>query len=410
VDLHEALTREPVPSQLTFSMEEYEDRLARVRASMASRGFDVLLITNSPNQSWLTGYQTVMSTGYSVAVVPAEGEVVFHVPELDVPCVLYTGWVREIEVFYWSYPLSVTAQLAGILRDRGYGAGTIGVEMSRSETFAFGAMDAGTYQQLQAELPEATFQDATNLVQDERICKSPAELEYMRKAGELSAVGIRATIDALANAPTEAAAIAAGTQAMIAAGSELMSIEPLLYLGERGGWAPHTMYARRPISRGDIGYMEYSGNFCRYNAPMMRTVSIGKPSDRARRLADASAHMLELLLENIKPGRTGHDVAMAAKVAWKPVQDWAYFHQGYGYAVGLGFPPTWTEAPAYIAEGIERELVPGMTFHLPLCVWVPREFAVGYSETALVTEGGCTTLSPGTGESGLARDIAVVDR
>lgn len=408
MNLYDALTETPVPDGLVFPKGEYDDRLARVRARMADQGLDVLIVTGSPNQCWLTGFQTVMATAYSVAVVPLKGDVVFHVPELDVPCVLETGWAREIEVFYWSYPLSTTDQLISIITGHGFGSATIGVEMGRSETFAFGAMDARTYVDLKAGLADATFVDATNLIQEERIRKSEAELACMRQAGEYSAIGIDATINALETAENEAVATAAAYEAMVAAGSELMSIDPLLFIGERGGWAPHTTYRRRPVKVGDVGYMEYSGNYNRYNAPMMRTVSIGKPSDRQRQLADASAAVLELLLENIAPGRTGNDIAVAAKRGWDPVKDWSYFHQGYGYAVGLGFPPTWTEAPVYIAEGIDRELEPGMTFHLPLCTWVPREFGVGYSETVVVTEDGCETVTPGVDSPGRAREIAVV--
>jgi Xaa-Pro aminopeptidase len=244
-------------------------------------------------------------------------------------------------------------------------------------------------------LPIARFDDATNLVQELRLRKSPRELEYMRQAGEFSWIGLQASIGAVAPGRTDNQVVAAGYEAMISAGSELMSIDPIIFVGERAGWAPHNMYKRVPLKVGDATYMEYSGNYQRYNAPMMRSVVIGPPSDGVRRLADASIHTVELLIENIKPGRTGHDVAIAAKKGLAPVEDEIYFHRGYGYAVGLGFQPTWTEGPMYIAEGIERVLEPGMTFHLPMCIWVPGEYGVGFSETVVVTDTGCEVVTPG---------------
>ncbi|WP_347268162.1 hypothetical protein [Paracoccus sp. (in: a-proteobacteria)] len=37
-----------------------------------------------------------------------------------------------------------------------------------------------------------------------------------------------------------------------------------------------------------------------------------------------------------------------------------------------------------------------MTFHLPICTWVPAEkYGVGFSESILVTETGCEILGPG---------------
>ncbi len=62
----------------------------------------------------------------------------------------------------------------------------------------------------------------------------------------------------------------------------------------------------------------------------------------------------------------------------------------------MGHQPTWTEAAHYIALGSQTLLQPGMTFHLPICTWVPAEkYGVGFSESILVTETGCEILGPG---------------
>lgn len=39
-----------------FSKVEYEDRLSRVRAEMAARSLDALVIGDADNINWLTGY------------------------------------------------------------------------------------------------------------------------------------------------------------------------------------------------------------------------------------------------------------------------------------------------------------------------------------------------------------------
>ena len=39
-----------------FLKSEYDDRLARVRAEMAARGLDALVIGDPDNINWLTGY------------------------------------------------------------------------------------------------------------------------------------------------------------------------------------------------------------------------------------------------------------------------------------------------------------------------------------------------------------------
>ncbi len=148
--------------------------------------------------------------------------------------------------------------------------------------------------------------------------------------------------------------------------------------------------------------LEYTGTYNRYDCPSMRSAVIGHPSDEVRRLADACVATLNLLIENIRPGRTGHDVAREASRGLELVRDEAWFHGGFGYSIGLGMQPSWTEAAMYIAEGVDRELEPGMTFHLPICAFVPGRYGLGFSESVAVTETGCEVLSPG-----MERELAV---
>jgi Xaa-Pro aminopeptidase len=393
--LVDLLTRPGAASQLSFPMAEYEARLAAVRQRMADSGVEVLLLSSAPNQCYLTGYETIMPTCYAMAIVPVAGECTFHLPEEDVPSVVLTGWVRDVAVFDWAQPLDAAEQLAATLRERGHHDKAIGVEMRASETYAYGAMDAFTFGRLTELLPDASFVDATNLVQEVRLRKSPLELDYMRRAGELTLAGIEASIAEIGPGRTDNDLAAAGYSAMVRAGSELMSVDPIVLVGERGAWAaPHGTHKRTQLRDGDAVQLEFSGNYHRYNAPLIRTATVGAPSAGVQRLVDACERTVELLLENIRAGRSGHDVAMAARDGFESVDERTRFHGGYGYAVGLAFPPTWTEAPAYLAEGIDRELEPDMTLHLPIWAWIPGEFAVGVSETIRVTPDGCEQITP----------------
>lgn len=151
-----------------------------------------------------------------------------------------------------------------------------------------------------------------------------------------------------------------------------MAIEPTLLGGPRNAWGPpHHTFGRVQLEPGHVAYLEYSGCRRRYHAPVMRSVCLGEPSRDARTLADACLATVQSLLDAIRPGRTGHDVARDAKRHIAGLGHDTYFHGAYGYAVGLGFPPTWVEAPVYLAEGSERTLEPTMTFHLPIWLWKP---------------------------------------
>ena len=306
---------------------------------------------------------------------------------------LLNGRVRDVEVFYWYEAQDTGTDLARILVDGGYDGKTIGLEMGYAETFASGAFDTKSYLTLEKELPGSNFVDATTLVLEVRLIKSEAELGYMRQAGRYTWAGLQAGLAAVREGATDNEVVASAYHALVSSGSELMSIDPMIMGGYRTGWMPHIAYRRVPLKAGDPVYFELTGTHNRYNAPSMRSAVVGEPSDDVSRLADASIATLGLLLENIKPGRTGHDVAQIAKRGLESVPK-AFFHGAFGYSIGMSFQPSWTENPMYIADGIDRELEPGMTFHLPICTWVPRQYGVGFSESVVVTDSGCECLTP----------------
>ena len=397
MNLVEILKSAPLPTELAFARSEYEKRVQVVQEKMGYEGLDFLIISSTPSLGYLTGYDSTMPCGYTIGILQTNGGVDLHASELEAPCALLSSTIENVAVFYWTDAQDTATQLANMLSERGADGKRIGLEMGNLETFATGALDVRSYLRLCEHLPNAEFIDATALVLGVRLIKTEVELSFMREAGRYTALGLQASIEAATEGRTDNEVVAAGYHAMVAAGSELMSIDPMIMSGPRTAYMPHIPYRRVTLRRGDPIYLEYSGCYNRYNAPAMRSAVIGKPTDGIRRLADAAIETVEILLEAIAPGRTANDVAREAKRGFDSAPNGTYFHGGYGYSIGMGFQPSWTENPVYIAEGVEDELRPGMTFHLPICTWVPSEkFGVGFSESVVVTESGCETLTPGT--------------
>jgi Xaa-Pro dipeptidase len=397
------LKQSPLPKELTFPVAEFKRRVGATQALMRERGIDFLLISITPNLGYLTGYDTTMPSGYTVGILGQTGNVRLHASELEATCALLSSTIEDIDVFYWHSASDTATQLAGILRDLGAQGRRIGIEMDNPETFASGAMQTRTHLRLRELLPQAEFVDATHLVLDVRCVKSQAEIAKMRQAAQWTLQGLLASIDACKEGRTDNEVVAEGYYAMVKAGSELMSIDPMCIVGPRTGYMPHVPYKRKKLQNGDPIYLEYTATFDRYNAPGMRSAVIGQPSKGVRQLSDAALETLDLLFANVRPGRTGDDVAQIAKRGLAKAPEGTFFHGAYGYSIGMGHQPTWTEAARYICEGSKTVLVPGMTFHLPLCIWVPKDkYGIGFSESIVVTETGCEILGPGN-----RRELAV---
>ncbi|MFK0270442.1 M24 family metallopeptidase [Pseudomonas asiatica] len=396
MNLINMLRQHPLSKTLAFSTAEYAGRLEAVRLAMGMAGVDILLVGNSANQCWLTGYESVMPSAPTLAIVPASGPVEMISADLDASCIELYSTVTTVHVEGWSTGRDITTILLERLRDLGADHKTVGVELGKVDGYASMGIDAATYLVLVEQLSKSRWVDTTLLIPQLRLIKSPVELEYMRLAGQYTEQGMKAAIDAIAVGKTDNDIAAAYYHAATVAGSEVMSIDPQIVTGERCGYMPFLTYKRIPLKQGDTVYLECTGVHQRYNAPLMRSAVIGQPNDTALRIADIALEIMDELLAAIAPGRNGLDIASEMAPLVKRLPEGCYFSGTYGYATGLGMQPTWSEYPAYIADGMEFELAENMTFHTPIAIWSVRDrVGVGFSETIKVTGSGCELITPG---------------
>lgn len=380
--------------ELTFPVEELERRTQAVRGLMAAAGLDVLVVSNPSNLAYLTGLATAMPSVLARLVVPREGELRLLCASAELPTVLRTSSISPscLMAVDWLDPTGTVRALAGAITAADSGPLVVGAELTAPEAFASGALDAGTYLGLLRHLPGARIRDASALVLEARLLKSPLEIECMRTAGVLTAVGLDAARDAVVPGARESDVAGAALAAMARGGSQASPMGPMIIGSERSGWGTHLVYDARGLVEGPV-FVELTGTSRGYVAPGMTTAVLGRSDDVTRRLASATIETLERLVGAIRPGRTGDDVARAARGPLARVTE-AWFHGAYGYSVGLATAPSWTEAPCYLADGAERELEPGMAFSLAICAMVPGTRGVGFGVTVLVTPNGCEPLSP----------------
>ncbi|MBT5415067.1 MAG: aminopeptidase P family protein [Rhodospirillaceae bacterium] len=371
---------------LVFPMAEHEARLAAVHAAMAGNELDLLLISHHCDLNWLTGYDGFGVGNHAVLALPREGAPLLHSTTMEIPAAVMNTWIEDIVLGSWAHPGGMGGELAKLLKTRGLDRGRIGLQPRRA------GLRADTYQALLGGLDGADPVDASDLVGRLRLVKSPAEIDCLRRAAAITEAGVAASFAAIGPGATDNDIVRAGFDAMLAAGSDFLAIQPIATTGVRTGGG-HQTHRRVPLVEGDLVFLEYGGNFKRYTAPLMRMASFGAPPDGADKVVEACLATLQAVLDGVRPGRSCDDVAREARAAHRAVDDESYIAGVYGYHVGVGYPPTWADSIGFIAEGVEDELRPGMTFHLPLAFRLPGRFGIGISETILVTEDGCEALT-----------------
>ncbi|MFL1484059.1 M24 family metallopeptidase [Marinobacter sp. LN3S78] len=369
-----ALTESSAGTERFFPPEEFTERRRRVAEAMAERGLDALLVTDPASLNYLTGYRT-FEVSVHAALVFRANHCFLQVPSIETGPAVTTAWVDEISGYQWEDIESVVEPLVSQLR----GCRHIGIDPWNAG-LRYGVMD-----KLIAQLGRERFEACGDLLAGVRLIKTEAEIECLRDSARITEAGLQAAIAMIRPGVDENAIAAAGASAMLAAGSEFMSMQPIVTSGPRIS-VIHLNHQQRVIQPGDPVFLEFGAVRQRYTAPMMRTVVAGEPSDQMLRLRDVCRRLHDALLESMRPGNRFDDAAQAAEAALAPVAGEVFFSGVFGYSVGAQFPPSWVEGTGYIARGQQRQFAPGMVFHLPLCLRLPGQWGIGMSNTVLVGE------------------------
>ncbi len=375
-----------VHDRLAFSPEEYVRRYDNIQRAMAASDLDALLVRGPENITYFSGYETPGYYKYHCVVVPRDGEPVFLVRDFEWINSPEFAWSTQIaKVFDWDHPPSVTAN---VLQQLGLGAGKrIGVE---KQGFFY---TVDEHETLARQLPDNTFVDATQILWDTRMVKSPDEVEVMRKSARLVDMAMHAGWDAARPGASADQVGAIVNKTLIENGGEYMGLPPFILGGERT-CLPHQTGGDVPLADDDLMYFEISASKHRYTAALMRTIFIGNPKDEWRRVADAVIGAVQAAMETIRPGATPHEADTAARAVTQAAGFGDYHRNRLGYSIGVSYPPDWGEGEIIsLRQDEHRPLQVGMTFHMPPLCLKYREFGIGFSESIVVTETGCERLS-----------------
>lgn len=352
------------------------------------RELDVLVATDPSNQAWLTGYDGWSFYVHQAVVLPLEGRPTWWGRNQDANGALRTVDVSRTDVvgyadtFVQAFDRHPMQDLANLLRDLGFESARIGVEM---DNYYF---TAKAHAVLQEELPNATFVDATALVNWQRAVKSGEEIAFMRRAARITEkiqhYAIKRAAPGLRKNELAAEIMEQGILGVGEDWGDYPAIVPLMPSGSDAA-APHLTWDGRPMVKGEATFFELAGCYRRYHVPCSRTVFLGDPPDFIRRAEAALIEGLESGLDAARPGNRACDIANALGAA----MDKAGINRGAraGYAIGLSYPPDWGERTISIREADQTVLEPGMTFHFMPGLWMD-DWGLEITEPILISDSG----------------------
>lgn len=371
-----------------FPRTEYLRRLTAVKAEMVKRDIDVLVVTFDRSINYLTGYAARSAYVPQALVISVrEEEPTLILRLMDVPAGIHLTFLERNKIV--GYPES----LVGNPEKDGYDAVIDFLQeanlTNRGVGLEMGQLPARAAENFKRRMPGAKIVDCTHVVTWIRVIKSDLEIALMKEAAAIADAGMMRAAEVIRPGVHEADAVAAilSTLARGANGKRGTGIANIFMCSSPRTGTSHIIWSDDIFRQGSQVNLELGGVRHTYTAAVMRTFSIGKPSDRLRRLHEAEVAGLEAALNKVRPGATCSDVAEAFN---RTIGKSGFQKESRcGYGIGID----WNEAVTSLKEGDMTVLKPNMTFHLMLGNWIDEDFGYVLSETFRVTDSGADVLT-----------------
>ncbi|MCC6468897.1 MAG: aminopeptidase P family protein [Alphaproteobacteria bacterium] len=374
-------------SKHDFTAEEFADRRRRLRAALDARGLDWLVAIHPVTIHWLTGSDAKSYQEFQCLLFPAQpGPVVVLTREGELNEFRDDALVDAIHTHGGREPEDPVAAFAKLADQYGLLGARVGLEVPAYY------LHPHHYVAIKSLLGSALAEEATQLVPDLKLVKSPAELGYIREAARIGDIGMDAFARALDVGRSELALAGAVYGALLEAGSGIAASPINIVSGERSCYS-HGAPTQRQLRAGDYGSVEYGATFRRYTSTIGRQFCLGAPTPRMRELYDVVRRACDACIAAIHdgvPAAVPHEAAK--RVIAAAGLDRGRVHLS-GYGLAPGFPPTWAE-PIHLFGGSTNTLRAGMVVTIEPPVFLGDErLGARIIDNVLVTKDGAELLS-----------------
>lgn len=372
---------------LHFSREEYAARLDRTCAALRGQRLDALLIFRQESMYYLTGYDTFGYVFFQCLVLTADGRMVLLTRAPDLRQAQMTSIVGDIRIWEDREGATPADELRDILAELDLDGAKVGVELE-----AYGLTGRSLRWLDRALEGFCAMTDASLLVSRLRLVKSPAEIAHVEKAAELGDAAFDAALETARPGAFEGDILAAMQGAVFRGGGDYSGNEFIIGSGRQALLCRYQV-GRRSLDAEDQLTLEWAGVHRRYHAALMRTLPVGRTTDRHRSMHAACAEALQACEQTLTPGATMGDVFEAHARVFDRAGLRDHRMNACGYALGTTFAPNWMDWPMFYRDN-PVEIGPGMVFFLHMILMDSDSgTAMTLGRTSLVRETGPKVLN-----------------
>ncbi len=376
-----------------------QEKLQRVRQMLERHDLDAVVVRAPDNVLYLTNYWTMK--GYDLAIFPREGDQTLLVIEPQFHEAQRTAWNKDVRFFRFYHPkdprppmIRAVEMAVEVLRERKL-TRRIGIELSQTSQICDRMVGEptvywqGFYDAFRTACSEVV--DAAPLLAEVRMIKTPQEIERMRLANELAAIGMEYARDHIKPGmkESEVAAMIEGHIHGVGVGYkgkvEMARAFTLVWSGR--GIATFTATSHRPVVENEPTLVEIWVCADGYWTDLTKNICPGRLTPEYNRLLD---QLLKILANAVGCVRDGVPLGEIDRIIRKGIDEAGYPGQpSHPVAHGVGArahepPYSHQAAPGMMKSGMVLAIEPG-------AYW---EGGVGLrlEDNFLVTANGCEKL------------------
>ena len=389
---------------MPFALEEMNERKKRAQQLMERQKIDAIVVTGdfsaSMNYYYLSGhsprdYQSNFSRPH-LMVLKQDGQAALLVYNVNKDNALESSWVKDVRAY--GPPFKYEA-LRDLLVGMKLENATIGMELGTDQRLWIPVLE---FLALKDSMPQARFVDASSVLWQLRMIKSPAEVDLIRQAGLINFRALRRTFAELREGSTE---------------KDVWRLV-CTYLVEEGAWRPpHTQIqvvsaakARRKghrsrmqgptddvLRKGDILFVDSGAIFDSYWGEFNRIAVVGEPTKRQEECHYKIRTVVKRSIEEaFKPGNSfrrviEHMVGIYKELGLGEDQYGKYigppfFHLAHGVGLNGSEPP-------FVRMDDDSVLEPGMVVNVEAYL-LDEGVTYGSEEDIHITKTGVEVLTP----------------
>ncbi len=339
-----------------FSREEFAERQQRTRQGMAKLELDGILLFKFEDMYWLTGYDSDGFTIFGCMFLSTDGALTHLARPADLGNASYSSICEDVRIAPDSETEPRAGQIKAMLESLGMQGKRIGIQVDTM------GLTPRLFLQIQAELQGwCELIVAPDFIRLLRLVKSPQELTYMRKAGEIMDEVLDKTVDATYSGAYEGDIYATFYDSLFRMGADLPAHIPPLGSGRSALNLRYTS-KRKHVLNNDQVTLELGVAYRHYHAACMCVVLTGpEVNERHLKMHETSVIALEAVQAILRPGTTVGELYDTYRSTLEDNGEKDAVLTVCGYTMGATCPPTWMEQPM-IFEGNPLVLEKNMSF------------------------------------------------